>query len=63
MQSLLTDLIGKEWTIRSISKHRLRVDSEMQCYPHVINLNERLVMFYNGNGFGRTGIGYAEYVT
>ncbi len=36
-------------------------DSEMISYPYVVELNERKLMFYNGNGFGRTGFGYAEY--
>jgi hypothetical protein len=34
-------------------------DSQMLCYPHVIEVNEYLYMFYNGNGFGKTGFGYA----
>ena len=28
-------------------------------YPHVFEFNNKLHMFYNGNGFGKTGIGYA----
>jgi hypothetical protein len=35
-------------------------DSEMQCYPCLINYNQKLYMFYNGNGYGKTGIGIAE---
>jgi len=35
-------------------------DSEMLCYPHVIEEQGKLLMLYNGNGFGKTGIGYAE---
>jgi hypothetical protein len=34
-------------------------DSEMVCYPFIIQKNNKLIMFYNGNGFGKTGIGYA----
>lgn len=34
-------------------------DSEMICYPEVVDLNGTLTMFYCGNGFGRTGFGYA----
>lgn len=34
-------------------------DSLMQCYPYVTQYNKRLYMFYSGNGFGRSGIGYA----
>ncbi len=34
-------------------------DSTMMCYPYVIEDNNKLIMFYNGNGFGKTGFGYA----
>lgn len=34
-------------------------DSEMLCYPCVIEHKDQSVMFYNGNGFGETGFGYA----
>jgi predicted GH43/DUF377 family glycosyl hydrolase len=34
-------------------------DSLAIAYPYVIRLNGKLVMFYNGNGFGKTGFGYA----
>ena len=34
-------------------------DSEMICYPCVVNLEGELIMFYNGNGHGATGFGYA----
>jgi hypothetical protein len=34
-------------------------DSEMVAYPYVIKENNKLIMFYNGNQFGKTGIGYA----
>lgn len=35
-------------------------DSEMLCYPAVIEANGRRFMFYSGNGMGATGVGYAE---
>ncbi len=35
-------------------------DSEMQCYPNVVKVDDRYIMFYNGNAFGKSGIGYAE---
>jgi hypothetical protein len=35
-------------------------DSEMVCYPAVIQLRDRFVLFYNGNNNGDTGFGYAE---
>lgn len=34
-------------------------DSEMVCYPFVIRQGNKLYMFYNGNGFGQSGFGYA----
>ena len=34
-------------------------DSEMVAYPYIIKENNNLIMFYNGNSFGKTGIGYA----
>jgi hypothetical protein len=36
-------------------------DSEAIAYPYVIKVREKWYMFYNGNGFGKTGFGYAEY--
>lgn len=35
-------------------------DSEMICYPHIIKIGEKIIMFYCGNGFGQAGLGYAE---
>jgi len=37
-------------------------DSKMQTYPSVIENNGKKYLFYNGNGFGKTGIGLAEWV-
>jgi predicted GH43/DUF377 family glycosyl hydrolase len=34
-------------------------DNEMQCYPCVFNYKDKLYMLYNGNGYGKTGIGIA----
>lgn len=34
-------------------------DSEMICYPNVVTLNGTRLMFYNGNGHGRSGFGCA----
>ncbi|MBP6385548.1 MAG: hypothetical protein KA327_02910 [Pseudarcicella sp.] len=34
-------------------------DSEMTTYPNVVQLNDRKLMFYNGNGFGASGFGVA----
>lgn len=35
-------------------------DSDMQCYPHVFECDEKVFMLYNGNEFGRQGFGLAE---
>lgn len=37
-------------------------DSEMMEYPSIISLNGDILMFYNGNGFGKKGFGYAKLV-
>ena len=34
-------------------------DSEMLAYAGVMKEKDRYIMFYNGNGFGASGIGYA----
>jgi len=34
-------------------------DSEMIAYPYVVDTPNGTLMFYNGNGFGASGIGYA----
>lgn len=35
-------------------------DSTMLAYPCVLKVREKILMFYSGNGFGRSGFGYAE---
>jgi hypothetical protein len=54
---------GYAWTRKDdevgIQKSESGWDSEMICYPCVININGTLHMFYNGNRHGATGFGYA----
>jgi hypothetical protein len=38
-------------------------DSQMIAYPYIMCVNNKLYMFYNGNGFGQSGFGYAELVS
>jgi len=38
-------------------------DSFMLAYPEVVSVGEHRYMFYNGNGFGETGFGYAVATT
>lgn len=44
---------------RGVSPRGEGWESSMTCSPYVIRYGDRLFMFYNGNQFGRTGIGYA----
>lgn len=37
-------------------------DSEMICYPQIFELDDRILMFYCGNKFGREGFGIAEII-
>lgn len=37
-------------------------DSEMACYPVKYVGQEKTYIFYNGNGMGKTGVGYAELI-
>ena len=37
-------------------------DDTMICYPHVIDVRDKKLMFYNGNGFGQSGFGFAEMI-
>lgn len=34
-------------------------DSEMIYYGHMFRYKDKLYMLYNGNGYGKTGIGLA----
>lgn len=37
-------------------------DSEMACYPAIIETKYGTYMFYDGNGMGKSGFGYAVFV-
>ncbi len=37
-------------------------DSEMMCYPHVFECNNKFYLLYNGNNFGKNGFGIAELI-
>jgi hypothetical protein len=43
-----------------IHKSETGWDSQMICYPAMVETSNRVYMFYNGNGFGSSGFGYAE---
>ena len=54
---------GKDWLredrASGISVSDTGWDSDMVCYPHVVNLGTEFLMLYNGNGFGSSGFGFA----
>ncbi|MFT4551477.1 MAG: hypothetical protein ACI9S8_000087 [Chlamydiales bacterium] len=56
---------GKAWNrtdeVPGFEKSKEGWDSTMISYPYAVELNDRLHMFYNGNGFGQTGFGYAVW--
>jgi len=45
----------------SVSADPLTWDSQMVCYPCVVDLPLGRVMFYNGNGHGIHGFGWAVW--
>jgi len=45
--------------ILEIIGEREEWESIANAYPHVYNFNDRKYMLYNGNGFGKSGFGYA----
>ena len=55
---------GKKWTRKDnlvgIDKSEVGWDSQMACYPVIVEYKDKEYMFYNGNGMGKTGVGYAE---
>jgi len=53
--------IINENNIPILEKSKNGWDSEMVCYPMVFKFNEEWYMYYNGNGFGATGIGVAKW--
>jgi predicted GH43/DUF377 family glycosyl hydrolase len=58
---------GLNWSRKDsevgIERSREGWDSEMICYPCVVDVKDRRLMFYNGNRHGATGFGYAALTT
>lgn len=52
--SLLT---GDDWVVP-----RDAFDEGMQAYPGLFSTADSLLLFYNGNAFGREGFGYARWI-
>lgn len=49
--------------LSGIEKSASGWDSEMICYPYVVNVQGKRLLFYNGNQRGVSGFGYAVYET
>lgn len=54
---------GINWTRKDsetgLNKSMDGWDSEMACYPVKLTAKENTYLFYNGNGMGKSGVGYA----
>lgn len=54
---------GLDWTRVSVPPELSRGpegwDAEMVCYPFLATIGESQYLLYNGNGYGRSGLGYA----
>lgn len=48
-----------DYSLKQIDVSAKGWDSEMICYPFTVEFKDQLYLFYNGNGFGKTGIGLA----
>ncbi|EGG1780802.1 hypothetical protein KQO38_000103 [Campylobacter coli] len=57
---------GINWTRKddffSLQKSDKGFDSQMLCYPTILKTKYATYMFYDGNGMGRDGFGYAELI-
>ena len=55
---------GRKWIRKDeemiIEKSAEGFDKEMACYPVKLTYKDHMYLFYNGNGMGKTGVGYAE---
>ena len=60
--ALATSVDGEKWVRESPSLEIKFGDgaTKMQCYPTYLKINDRGILLFNGDGFGRTGI-YAAY--
>jgi hypothetical protein len=58
---------GKHWTKQEVNigiyQSQSGWDSKMVYFPSVIQICDRILLFFNGNDFGRTGFGYADLVS
>lgn len=53
---------GIKWTRKDhlVDLESQKWNSQMSCYPYIFKYKEKKLMLFNGNGYGKTGIGLAE---
>lgn len=56
------DLLNWKYIDSELKKSKFGWDSEMVCYPYVFKHKRQIYMLYNGNEFGKTGIGLAKLI-
>jgi len=50
---------GKQWKRKDKEikfEYKSKGDSKMQAYPQLVNIKNKVFMFYNGNNYGKEGI-------
>lgn len=56
---------GVNWTrhpeIEELPRSQDGWDSQMTCYPVLVEWKDKKYLFYSGNNMGQTGVGYAEW--
>lgn len=45
-----------------VAPHETAWDAQMMAYPAVVEVQGQRLLFYNGNGFGRSGFGFARWI-
>ena len=43
-------------------KNKIIFDSEMQTYPSIFQYKNNIYMLYNGNNYGKNGVGLAQLI-
>lgn len=59
---MATSMDGIKWDIEGLDvlpRSEEGWDSDMTAYPYIVAYEGKKFMFYNGNNFGKTGVGYA----
>jgi hypothetical protein len=68
LRQLKFDILSSNWNeLSNDKKAGIKLaetgwDSEMHHYPHIFEVDNKMYMIYNGNEFGKYGIGLAELI-